>query len=129
MFSISLACLVFFSTLSFTVEKHYCGDNLIDVAVFSKANNCGIDMEEVAANYKDEKSCCKDEVEVLKGQDQLKKSSNEDLQFNQQLFLDTFVSSYLNLFEGLPEQVIPFKHYSPPNLIADIQVRDQVFII
>ncbi|MCX7551815.1 HYC_CC_PP family protein [Xanthomarina sp. F2636L] len=128
-FSATLACLVLFSTLSFTVEKHYCGENLIDVAIFTKANNCGMDMETVAANYKEKKHCCKDEVEVLKGQDQLKKTSFEDLEFDQQIFLSTFAYSYLNLFEGLPELVIPHKDYSPPILIVDIQVLDQVFII
>ena len=128
-FSVALACLVLFSTLSFTVEKHYCGENLIDIAIFSKADNCGMDKEALAANYKEEKSCCKNEVEVLKGQDQLKKASFEDLQFHQQLFLSTFVYSYLNLFEGLPEQVIPFKNYSPPILITDIHLVEQVFLI
>lgn len=88
-----------------------------------------MDMEAITDNYKEKISCCKDEVEVLKGQDQLKKASFEDLQFEQQLFLSTFVYSYLNLFEGLAEQIIPFKHYTPPKLIANIHLRDQVFII
>jgi hypothetical protein len=120
---------VLFSTLSFKVEKHYCGENLIDVAIFSKVDSCGMDMDSVASVSLEEKHCCKDEVQVIKGQDKLKKSSFEDLQFYQQVFLSTFVYSYINLFEGLPELVIPHKNYSPPNLIADIQVLDQVFII
>lgn len=128
-FSVTLACLVLFSTLSFTVEKHYCGDNLIDVAIFSKVDNCGMDMDSVASTYSDKKQCCKDEVQVVKGQDKLKKVSFEDLQLDQQLFLSTFVYSYTNLFEGLPELVIPHKNYFPPNLVTDIQVLDQVFII
>lgn len=128
-FSVLIAFLVLFSTMSFTVEKHFCGDNLIDVAIFTKVDNCGMDMESVAASNLEKKHCCKDEIEVVKGQDELNKTSFEDLQFDQQLFLSTFVYSYINLFEGLPEQVIPHKDYSPPNLVADIQVLDQVFII
>ena len=49
--------------------------------------------------------------------------------FQQQQFLTTFLYTYINLFEGLPKQVIPHKDYSPPNLVSDIQVLDQVFII
>jgi hypothetical protein len=128
-FSVALAYLVLFSTLSFTVEKHYCGDNLIDVAIFSKVDSCGMDMDTVASVSLEKKHCCKDEIQVIKGQDKLKKSSFEDLQLDQQLFLNTFFYSFVNLFEGLPELVIPHKNYSPPNLIVDIQVLDQVFNI
>ncbi len=119
-----MAILVLFSTVSFTVEKHYCGENLIDVAIFSEAKKCGENMEQTLS-----KSCCKDEVEIVKGQDELKFSSFKDLDFQQQLFITTFAFTYSNLFESLPKQIIPFKDYSPPNLVVDIQVLDQVFII
>ena len=123
-FSALMAILVLFSTVSFTVEKHFCGDNLIDVAIFSKAKKCSENMEQTS-----KKSCCKDEVKVVKGQDELKFSSFEDLDFNQQFLITIFAFTYSNLFESLPKQIIPFKDYSPPNLVADIQVLDQVFII
>ena len=128
-FSVAMALLVLLSTISFTMEKHFCGDTLIDVAIFSKVNSCGMDMEVVSKISSEKKSCCKDELEIVKGQDQLKKASFEDLYVDQQFFLTTIYYSYINLFEGLPELVIPHKNYSPPNLVADIQVLDQVFII
>lgn len=119
-----MALLVLFSTTSFTIEKHFCGDTLIDVAVFSEAKNCNENMEQTSL-----KSCCNDEVEFMKGQDELKFSTFEDLNFDQQFFIATFAYSYSNLFESLPKQIIPFKDYSPPNLVVDIQVLDQVFLI
>lgn len=128
-FSVTLAFLVLFSTLSFTVEKHYCGNHLVDVAIFTKVENCGMDTEAVATANFEKKHCCKDEIQVVKGQDKLKKSSFEDLQLDQQLFLNAFIYSFINLYEGLPELVIPHKNYSPPNLVADIHVLDQVFLI
>ncbi len=128
-FSVTMSCLVLFSTLSFTVEKHYCGNHLVDVAIFTKAENCGMDPEAFPTANFEKKHCCKDEIQVVKGQDKLKKSSFEDLQLEQQLFLSAFICSFLNLYEGLPEQVIPHKNYSPPNLVADIHVLDQVFLI
>lgn len=124
-FSISLALLVLFSTVSFTIEKHFCGDVLVDVAMFSEAETCGMEAMEMFQN----KSCCKDEVDVVKGQDELKLSSFEDLDLERQQFLSAFISTYVNRFESLSQHSVPHKNYSPPNLVADIQVLDQVFII
>ncbi|GAA4936422.1 hypothetical protein GCM10023314_05970 [Algibacter agarivorans] len=124
-FSSIMALLVLFSTVSFTVEKHFCGDVLVDVAVFVEAEKCKMEALEILQK----KTCCKDEIDVVEGQDELKFSSFEDLDFEQQQFITAFAYAYLNDFEGLPKQIIPHKDYSPPNLVTDIQVLDQVFII
>ena len=123
-FSISLAIIVLFSTVSFTVEKHFCGDKLIDVAVFTELDKCAMDTEEVT-----KKQCCKDKVDIVKGQDELIVKAFDDLDFEQQLFVASFKNLYVNLFESLPQQVIPHKDYSPPNLVTDKQILDQVFLI
>lgn len=120
-----MALLVLFSTVSFTVEKHYCGDVLVDVSVFTEAEKCASEAEEIIAKM----DCCKDTVDVIQGQDELSVKTFNDLDFEQQVFLASFTYSYISLFEGLPKEVIPFKDYSPPNLVADIQVLNQVFII
>jgi hypothetical protein len=124
-----MALLVLISTVSFTVEKHYCGDVLVDVSLFTEAQKCGMEALEMEMAAITKMSCCKDTVDIVQGQDELSFKTFNDLDFNQQLFLVSFSYSYLNLFEGLPEQVIPHRDYSPPNLIRDIQVLDQVFII
>jgi hypothetical protein len=125
--SISMALLVLFSTVSFTVEKHYCGEHLIDVAVFTGAEDCS--GEKISETKTTKKGCCKDEIDVLEGQDELRVNGIDYLEFEQQLFVASFVYSYINLFEGLPQLVIPHRDYSPPNLIIDRQVLDQVFLI
>ena len=129
LFSITMALLVLFSTVSFTIEKHYCGPVLIDVAVFSEAQDCGAKMNIAASETKLKKSCCKNEIEVLHGQDELKTTSFDDLEFEQQLFLTAFTSSYIDLFEGLAQQFVPHQYYSPPKLTVDRQILDQVFLI
>ena len=122
-FSVSMALLVMLSTMSFTIEKHFCGDTLVDVAVFSEAKGCGMEMPSTI-----KKSCCKDEIDHIKGQDELKFSFN-DFDPDKQQFVTAFFYTYIDLFEGLPEQIIPFKDYSPPNLFYDRQVLHDVFII
>jgi len=121
--SVLMAFLVLFSTLSFVVEKHFCGGTLVDVAVFSEVEGCGMEMPSSAKT-----SCCKDKVEIIKGQDELKFSFN-DFDVNDSQFVAVFFHTFINLFEGLPEQVIPFKEYSPPNLIYDRQVLHNIFLI
>ena len=128
-FSVLMAFLVLFSTISFTIEKHFCGDKLIDVAVFSEVQKCGMEASESGQVTIVKKDCCKDELEIVKGQDKLKITKFEDLHLDQQHFLATLVYSYTNLFRGLQAQIIPHKDYSPPNLVVDRQILDQVFII
>lgn len=124
-FSVLLTFLVLFSTVSFTIEKHYCGDVLVDVSVFVEAEKCEMEALEILQK----KTCCKDEINVIQGQDELKFSSFDDLEFEQQLFLASFIYSYVNLFEGLSQQIVPHKNYSPPNLVRDIQVLNDTFLI
>ncbi|WP_346880841.1 hypothetical protein [uncultured Algibacter sp.] len=114
-----------FSTISFTVEKHFCGDVLVDVSLFSEAKKCCIETIETITK----KPCCKDEIDVVKGQDELKMSLLEDIDFQHQFIVISFAQVYVNLFVGEPKQNIHHKDYSPPNLVTDIQVLDQVFLI
>ncbi|WP_299553306.1 hypothetical protein [Seonamhaeicola sp.] len=123
-----MASLVLFSTLSFTIEKHFCGDVLVDVAVFTEVEKCAMEAEEIALENITKKPCCKDEIAVVEGQNELIKSF-DDLDVDQQQFITSFVYSYINLFEGAPEKAVPHKDYSPPNLVRDILVLDQVFLI
>lgn len=40
-----MAFVVLFSTMSFTISSHFCGDNLVGVSYFGKAKTCGMEME------------------------------------------------------------------------------------
>ncbi len=124
-----MAMLLLFSTVSFTVEKHFCGDVLIDVAVFSDVHKCGLELDDSQQTNVVKKSCCKDTLEIVEGQDELTVKTFDDLDVNQQQFLTAYTYSFNSLFEVLPKQIIPHNHYRPPNLIVDVQILDQVFLI
>ena len=128
-FSISLAVLVLFSTVSFTIEKHFCGNTLVDVSLFTEADKCKMEALEIELEKITKKPCCKDTVDLIEGQDELNISSNDSFKLVNNLFAATFVFTYLNLYEELQNQIIPHKDYSPPNLVFDRQVLDQVFLI
>lgn len=127
--SLMMAVLVLFSTFSFTVDMHYCGSTLVDKAIFSKAKGCGMEMETASKEHSDMKnSSCSDRKIVVQGQKELKHSF-QDLNLQQQLLLTAFTYSYFGQFRTAPEKLLPFKDYSPPLLVTDIQLEDQVFLI
>ncbi len=129
--SLILALLVLVSTFSFTIEKHFCGDFLVDQAVFFKVKDCGMsahNMDAMMGSEMSSDSCCTNTHLAIEGQDELK-ISFDTLNFDQQIFVTAFTISFIELFEGTPELVIPFKDYSPPLLVTDIHLMDQVFLI
>lgn len=129
--AILMTFVVLFSTMSFSISEHYCGEHLVDSSLFSKAESCGMEIQNPLSGkdcsfQKD--NCCDDVIKQFTGQSELK-TNISNLTFEQQVFVASFVYSYINLFEGLETNVVPFKYYSPPLLVNDLQVTHQVFII
>ncbi len=127
-----MALVVIFSTMSFTINSHFCGDTLVSTSYFSKAKTCGMEMKQDNDSKEcsiTKKNCCKDITQLIEGQDNLKNSAFDSLSYDQQLFVATFYYSYVNLFEGLHNNVIPFKDYAPPLVVKDIHVLDEVYLI
>ena len=128
--SLLMAFVVLFSTLSFTVNMHYCGDTLMDTAIFHKAETCGMEMENPSS--KDcsitKKNCCSDEQLIVDGQDELQLSL-EKISLEQQVFIASFVHTYINLFEGLDNNVSSYEEYEPPLVIRQIFKLDETYLI
>ncbi len=129
--AVLMAFVVLLSTMSFTYSEHYCGDFLVDSALFSKAKSCGMEME-IASVESDcnsfKKDCCSDEVKKIEGQSNLKIDFN-NLTIPQQEFVVAFTYSYLNLFDETINDKVSFLDYSPPLVDKDISVLYQVFRI
>ena len=126
-----MAIVVLFSTMSFTIDMHYCGDTLMDAAIFQKAKACGMEMEAAATSSicsMVKKDCCKEDQIIVKGQDELK-ISFEKLSIDQQFFVASFVYTFINLFESIEQKAIAFKEYSPPNVIKQIYKLDETYLI
>lgn len=131
--SITMAFIVLFSTLSFSVEMHYCGDHLVDFSFFEEADACLMKADNLnpgseCSITKMAMDCCNDVQFSQDGQDDLK-ITFDHISFDQQLFLTSFIYTYTTLFEGFDKNIIPFGDYSPPPLIRDIQILDQIFLI
>ncbi|CAL2102681.1 conserved protein of unknown function [Tenacibaculum sp. 190130A14a] len=128
--SVLLALLVLFSTFSFTVEKHYCGDFLVNTSYFGESDGCAGEAAGTDCGVKKViKKCCKDEVEQIEGQDELQKMSIDKISFQQKAFILSYAVSYKLLFQGLEKQFVPHKNYLPPKLFFDLNVLHEVFTI
>jgi hypothetical protein len=128
--SLFLAFVVLFSTMSFTVNMHYCGDALAETAIFHKAEGCGMEMDQPSSEGCDiaKKNCCKDEQLVINGQDELQLQVDK-ISFEQQIFIASFVYTYLNLFEGLENNVSSYEEYRPPLVIRQLYKIDETYLI
>ena len=125
-----MAFVVLFSTMSFTVDMHYCGGTLMDTAIFQKAETCGMDMEKSLSEgcSVTKKSCCSDEQLIVDGQNELQLAVNK-ISFEQQVFIASFVYSYSNLFEVVYKNVSSFEEYEIPLVVKQIFKLDETYLI
>jgi len=128
--SICLALIVLLSTVSFTLESHYCGDTLVDSSLFGHVETCGMEVQQLPSSKCDvsQKDCCNDEQAVVEGQDNLKMSIHK-LDKDQQLFVAVFIHTYINLFFESQADLNTYNDYTPPLLVWDIHVLEQTFLI
>ncbi|WP_282043301.1 HYC_CC_PP family protein [Winogradskyella flava] len=128
--SISLAFVVLFSTLSFTVNMHYCGGTLVETAIFQKAKGCGMEMDKPSTEgcAITKKNCCDDEQLSIEGQDELQLQL-DNITFEQQVFIASFVHTYINLFESLDNNASSYEEYKPPLAVRKIFKIDETYLI
>ena len=129
--SVVLSALVLFSTLSFTIDMHYCGSRLVDVALFKEAKSCGMEQMQMLTSCGDmikKKSCCKDKQVIIDGQDDLKDTLTQ-LSLEQQVFVTSFVYTYLNIVPDVNTSITSFIGHSPPIPDKDLQILYETFLI
>jgi hypothetical protein len=125
-----LSFIVLFSSMSFTIDKHYCGNNLMDVSYFGDADNCG--SEEVTMNSRTslikQNNCCKDETTLLESSI-FNKEKFINLQHIDAEVLFFKANSYLGTYKDIAIEIEYYTDFSPPDIAQDIQVLHQAFLI
>jgi hypothetical protein len=128
--SFVMAFVVLFSTLSFAVNMHYCGDTLVETAMFHKAKGCGMEMQKPSADgcAITKKNCCDEKQLVVDGQDELQLQV-DTISLEQQVFIGSFVYTYMDLFESLDKNVPTYKEYKPPLVVRQLYKIDETYLI
>jgi len=132
--SLVLAVLVLLVTSSFTIEKHFCGDFLVDSSVFSELQQCKDEVccaEGKPSNQQKEdltEDCCKETQQVFEGNESIDFKKFDYSKNKQHSPTVTSGFSY-HIANNFPEVVDLQYYYSPPNLIEVFRIRYQVFLI
>jgi hypothetical protein len=109
---------------------HYCGNTLVNTAIFQKAKGCGMEMQNPSTEgcAITKKNCCSDEQLVLDGQDELQLLV-DTISFEQELFIASFVYTYIYLFEGFENKASSYLAYRPPLVIRQLYKIDETYLI
>lgn len=125
-----MALLMLCTTMSFAINMHYCGDKLVETAIFHKTKGCGMEKQMIAKKGCEvsKKNCCSEKQLVVDGQDELQLQIDK-VSFEQQVFIASFVYTFINLFEGLDTKVSTFEEYKPPLVIRPLYKLDETYLI
>ena len=130
--SILLACIVLFSSFSFTVHEHICGDEVADTSFFLEADSCNMvisDCENNDTSYQkiSKEPCCSDNSQTIQGNDN-NQQAQSSLKIPQVQFLTAFVTTYISLFNEV--KITPlYNDYSPPLVVKNIYKLDEIYLI
>jgi hypothetical protein len=143
-FALTMALLIFITSVGFTMDMHYCKDELKSVNFFGKAKSCHEVSEgavkKVCPHHQkmmeqsdncsmDKKDCCENKTYHFQADDtQQVKTDNfvENLPLQRALIAQVFQLSKQQLIET---DTPAFAHYQPPLIPRDIPVLIQSFLL
>ena len=126
--AVIMAFVVFVSTLSFTINAHFCGENLVNTSFISKTKPCCLIAKSDSDSQQITSKCCSDKQLVVEGQNELKLDFF-NLDLDQQQFVTAFLYSYSILFESVSEQKTTYKVDNLPFFKQDFQALYQSYLI
>jgi hypothetical protein len=113
---IVIAVFILISTTGFTINMHYCHDQLIDMALLAPAHSC-CDTEEDANQSQAGCPGCQDESIVVEPADDYEVSASA-FNFENSYYANLFLSSVIfNYFQGIDETTkneVPWYKKPPP---------------
>lgn len=136
---ITLILIVLLSSTGFAIQRHFCQNELKGVSLFGKAENCHNTSEEKPScpmhksqkhnhNDQDKKTCCDDQVEFVKlNQEFYGESFQLSVHENPLLIGIIFIALRLPSSED-ETSFTHFLNYKPPLIVCDFEVKLQTFL-
>ena len=126
-FALSMAFLLLFSTVGFSVNVHFCQGKLSGVSILKQASCCSAKTSCNHSVKKSNKGCCENKTII-------KQASKEDFNKTQQqkVELSQFAVAFIYAYCILPIQVKlvkPYALHKPPLPDKDFSVLYQSFLI
>ena len=125
--AVLMGLLLLFSTTSFTLQLRYCTSDLIETALFSKADSCSVEEDkDCCLSAKD---CCNVEQIVIVRQCELLPTPAVSFQLKKHYYAVNWLVFYLNNFECQTKNKFLKEEYIPPNRVVNRQLVNQVYLI
>jgi hypothetical protein len=128
--SILMAFVVVFTTLSFTVDMHFCGDTLVETAVFQKVKGCGMELQKPSKEDCVVKSnnCCNDKQLTIDGQQELQISFSA-FSFEQLLYVTSILNTDKEFSQVIDKNVPLYKGYALQLVIRQLYKIAETYLI
>jgi len=126
---VALALLVLLSSTSFMVGIHFCGGKMKNVALLSKAEDCGMEKKIPPCHRHLAKSCCEDQAIVHEAEGF--KASFHKIDISPSTAIDIDLPQVV-LAEIIPAAaLLQFRYYNydPPLRSSDLTITHSVFLI
>jgi hypothetical protein len=125
-----MSFVVLFSTSSFSVDLHYCCDNLIDIGIFEQAEICSVKFQKSGMDSCEDssESCCHNEKLYKSGHDDLKNSLTDYIIIDSMSYIETHIP-YFDIFFELKKNPNTFNDYRPPLLFRNYTILLETFLI
>ena len=130
---IILIVAILVSSSGLLISKHYCLDELIDVALFSEAESCQesevvVSIPTTSEQEAQHKNCCKDEVTFIKVEEPATKTI-ADFSFEKPFIAWAIIRLALNIpTEKQNISAHKYQTYTPPFLVCDFTISLQTFL-
>ena len=127
--SFTLAALVLVSSTNFMVGMHFCSGEIQNIALFTKAERCEMEMTMPPCHRHETSSCCDDETVVHQGEDF--SATATEITMPPAYFVVVELPSVI-LKEIIPSaglSEVKFFNYDSPLRASDLTVALQVFLI
>ena len=137
-----LTLMVFISSMSCTIDFHYCQGQLKSYSLLGKAKNCHEISEKIAscphhqnensdslACTEDDKNCCSNETIHIESDIDKPLINLDFLTIDSHYFVVAFKASTFTDLLGEVEDNIPHAHYKPPLIQKDISVLFESFLL
>lgn len=142
-FSLTMAFLLFFTSVGFSVDMHYCNGELKSSNLFGKAKSCheiGQGMKNCPHHKKmleakkandtklSKKGCCSNQTVHFQFDQDQQQEVHSSVVFNKQLqyFVIALVDTFLNTGTQISEKSV-YAQYKPPLVPRDIYVLLETF--
>ncbi len=129
--AVFMVAILLLSITSFSVFKHFCNENLVEISNFSKVDSC-CKSKIVSSTFKivkfSKKDCCKNEIET-KINTSFQNTNSLKLIKSQSVLAFSFYTIFVKKINFTPVNTLFYQDFSPPKILRNKQILFQSFLI